>query len=118
MSDRSAEKALDALYAELPSINCQGHCWTSCGPVRMSRVEWARILRRRPEATMMRPDGMCPLLTPGHRCGVYSNRPMLCRLWGLVEEMPCVYGCVPENGRLLSTEEGFEFLRRANELGA
>lgn len=29
---------------------------------------------------------------------------MICRLWGAVEGMPCVYGCVPEDGYLTDVE--------------
>ena len=35
--------ALDALYAELPHLECRGLCWHSCGPIDMSHTERDRI---------------------------------------------------------------------------
>lgn len=29
------------------------------------------------------------------RCSVYVVRPLLCRLWGMVDKMRCPHGCVP-----------------------
>lgn len=53
-------------------------------------------------------DMVCLKLVEG-LCSVYEDRPMLCRLWGLVEGMKCQWGCVPE--RYLTDREGREFLR-------
>lgn len=116
MKPRGSIRALDSLYAELPTLDCKGLCSNSCGPVFMSRLEWKRItdkLGREPKGGA---DLTCPMLTCMGRCSVYDERPMLCRLWGLVESMPCVYGCKPE--RVLTDDEGHELLRRAAEAGA
>lgn len=114
-SDRAAEKALDDLYAQLPKLTCKGQCQECCGPIQMSRVEWDRIKGRvghSPRARTL----TCPLLIlSSGRCKVYAVRPMICRLWGVVEDMRCPWGCQPE--RWLTREEGFEFLRRAQEVG-
>lgn len=111
------ERALDALYAELPRLDCKGLCQQSCGPIRMSRVEWDRIKRRvGSKAERLRADSSCPMLSNAGHCTVYSIRPMICRLWGVAEDMPCPWGCRPE--RYLSQSEGFDLLRRAQELGA
>lgn len=116
MSRRESEKALDALYAELPRLDCQGRCQESCGPILMSRIEWQRIQRRTGQrAPKLRADLTCPFLSAVGRCTVYGVRPMICRLWGLVPSMPCVFGCQPE--RWLTEEQGREYLRRANEIG-
>lgn len=48
-------------------------------------------------------DATCPSLTASGRCAVYSVRPMICRVWGLVREMACPWGCVPD--RWLSGRE-------------
>lgn len=107
---------IDLLYATLPTLECQGKCQESCGPIYMSRGEWERIKTKlgwEPKAKNL----TCPML---HRasgnCRVYQERPMLCRLWGLVESMPCPWGCKPE--RYLSKEEGYQLLQQAAELGA
>lgn len=113
--DKSRRAELEALYAELPSLSCRGLCTDSCGPISMSRIEWQRICRRsRSETLTLLPDMTCPMLDDG-RCSVYDIRPMICRLWGLVETMTCPWGCKPD--RYLTHEEGGEFLRRAMEIG-
>jgi Fe-S-cluster containining protein len=112
MSDVHAKAQLDALYAELPAIDCQRKCSSSCGPIAMSRVEWARIVKKKgyePKATSI----TCPLLVGG-LCSVYSIRPMICRLWGLVEDMRCPWGCEPE--RVLTATEAYDFLLRAEAI--
>ena len=79
----------------------------------MSRVEWQRICKRLGEERKA-VDINCPMLDNG-RCSVYDIRPMICRLWGIVETMLCHHGCKPD--RVLTAEEGFEFLQRAAEIG-
>lgn len=107
---------MDSLYSELPTLECQGKCQESCGPVFMSRLEWDRIK----SALGWVPRGgkslTCPMLHRGSgKCRVYEIRPMICRLWGIVESMPCLWGCKPSHN--LTDREGHEFLRRADELG-
>lgn len=87
---------LDALYAELPTLACQGRCQAICGPIRATPAERARILRR--HHRVLAPDHTgraCRLLTDGGQCAVYADRPMVCRLWGLTPEMACPHGCEP-----------------------
>lgn len=128
--------ALDALYAELPTIDCQGKCGNSCGPIDMSLGERERIVElgvniprytveagRRWDADMK--VDTCPALIPNPfkpygtegRCGVYKVRPMICRLWGIVDadNMRCPHGCRPS--RWLTMEESYEFLARAADIG-
>jgi Fe-S-cluster containining protein len=112
-SDVARKRELDALYAELPAIGCQRLCQEACGPVLMGRVEWERIVKRLKHEPRGGPDLVCPMLRDG-LCSVYAIRPMICRLWGIVEGMECPWGCVPE--RLLTREEGFAYLGRANEI--
>lgn len=111
---RRQDEKLDALYAELPSIPCRGFCSDSCGPIQMSIRERERI--ERPHGKVECGLGpSCSMLTPDRKCGVYDIRPLICRLWGLTESMQCPYGCKPD--RLLTDEEGFDFLRRSIEIG-
>lgn len=115
MSKRGAIRALDRLYAELPTLDCKGLCAESCGPIVMSRVEWVRITDKVGHEPVGGPDLTCPLLA-GERCTVYDIRPTICRLWGMVPAMPCPHGCVPS--RPLTDLEGYEYLLRAGEIGA
>lgn len=123
MKSMAAVKAeLDALYAEVPHLPCKQKCASSCGPILMSYVEWQRIIKKlgyepkAPPPNPLDPRTMnCPMLKGG-LCSVYAMRPMICRLWGVVETMPCPWGCQPE--RMLTTREGYVLLQRAAILGA
>lgn len=103
--------AMDALYAELPTMKCRGLCFDHCGPIVLSAEEWQRIKERKGNV-QAGPDHVCPMLNPAGRCTVYEIRPMICRLWGVVDSMRCPHGCKPEAG-YLTVEEGFDFLARA-----
>lgn len=107
--------ALDALYATLPALVCQRQCQESCGVIVMTRVEWVRIQRQLGYRPKGRPTLTCPMLKQG-RCVVQAIKPMICRLWGLVDNsrMRCPWGCVPE--RWLSDEEAAAFLAAAEQI--
>jgi hypothetical protein len=115
---RRQDRELDALYATLPRLDCQGYCYDSCGPIDTSIRERARIVERarKPLTCSKGADGLCSLLTDDHRCGAYEIRPMICRLWGLVRGMPCPYGCRPEGG-LLDDREGLKLIIEADRIG-
>lgn len=113
--DRKRRDALNDLYAELPALKCKQLCAESCGPIVMTRVEWQRVCKTLSEERKAIGSLTCPILENG-LCAAYDVRPMLCRLWGLVETMKCPWGCVPE--RYLTEEEGYEFLVRSGDIGA
>lgn len=105
---------LRRIWAKVPSIECQGKCANSCGPVECSSIERELIERRGArKLEPMRPALTCSMLKDG-LCSVYSIRPVVCRLWGVVESMPCPHGCKPE--RTLGDREGFEIMAEAAEL--
>lgn len=118
-ADQTRAAALDKLYATLPAINCQGLCWDSCGRLPLLKVEQTRIAETTgitiPVATSGRAPMVCPALTMFRQCAAYTIRPLICRLWGLVDNMPCTYGCAPDGGRL-SVAEGYELLAQALEI--
>lgn len=109
-------KRLDVLLAHLPEMECKGLCQECCGPVGMSEGEYQRIVQSigyvpKPDCSMT-----CPLLnkTTG-RCTVYEFRPVICRLWGLVEAMKCPHGCKPK--RWVSKAESYALLKAAEQIG-
>ena len=115
----------EELIEKVKSLKCKGLCQDSCGPIGISKGERQRIKdyctrhgisfsplpqnnaeklltlwivsngRKTPE--------MCPYLQDG-RCSIYPVRPMICRLWGATERMPCPFGCTPELGMLTEDE--------------
>jgi uncharacterized protein len=91
-------------------------CVESCGPVPMSALEHARIRVRGVDIPVIDnalasiKQGVappCPALKDG-RCTVYAVRPLLCRMWGAIETMPCPYGCTVTPGLLM--DEGAKIL--------
>lgn len=57
----------------------------------------------------------CPALV-ADRCSVYEDRPLICRLWGAVESMPCPHGCEVTPG-LLMDAGAQTLIRRSLEVG-
>lgn len=70
------------------SINCISGCNACCGPVPINDTE-ASILNI-PNANIIptKPDLTCIFSSPSG-CTVYNDRPLLCRLYGITEHMPC-----------------------------
>lgn len=67
--------------------------------------------------TRAEPNGDCQFLMPViGTCRVYARRPLICRLWGMVNHplMRCPHGCVPE--RWLTYEESQTLLRKVLEI--
>lgn len=113
------------LYKEIPDLACKGFCANSCGPIDMSDTERSRLVdlgveipvftteRARAWADGARLD--CPALSPMRTCSVYEDRPLICRLWGVAESMPCVWGCRPV--RELTDAEAYDLIFKVNEIG-
>lgn len=98
----------------MPEIACKGLCFDFCGPIGMTALEARRI-----EAYLGRPlppsrSLDCPLLDEGGRCRVYPVRPLICRIWGVAEELPCPHGC--EGSGSLPAGEGANLLAEAQLL--
>lgn len=102
------------IYARIPSIACRGLCHGSCGPVPATRAEIATIEAQSSHAWGVTRDFTCTMLAGG-RCSVYESRPLLCRLWGVVEKMACPHGCIPD--RWLSDDEAKALLDSAGKIG-
>ena len=109
---------LAALYTQVPNLNCIGLCHQSCGPIDMGPAEQdatATAGIRVPRAFADRDIvNICPALSILGQCRIYQARPMICRLWGAVEGMPCPHGCRPADGQLLTDEQGWVLLRAAS----
>ncbi len=106
---------LDAIYSRLPKLQCKGLCQQCCGPIAMTKLEYARLSQRVGAPPKSRADHRCPMLGKDGRCRVYEIRPAICRLYGLVPEMKCPHGCEPE--RWLSPEEGKAFILDVHRVG-
>lgn len=130
MNNTAKLAALQALYAQLPTIQCQQKCHDYCGPVPMTRLEARRI----PEMTFdtmklghsigsipgrgficrVTNDLKCSALKDG-KCSVYERRPAICRLWGLTDELRCPFGCEPSVR--WTEQQAYEWLRQVAVIG-
>lgn len=117
---------LRELYDSLPTISCLGLCANSCGPIDMSKAEHERIVELGVLIPTFSPEAAhrwanqeplhCPALNRQTlKCDVYEERPMICRLWGVTDSMPCTYGCKPT--RSLDDVETYELLIQSYEVG-
>lgn len=107
---------LDAVYRKVPRLRCQGKCQDYCGAIPMTRVEWQRITSRLGYAPKGDETLTCPMLTDEGRCSVYRERPLICRLWGAVEDLRCPHGCEPEGG-FITRDEARALIDRAEVIG-
>lgn len=122
---------LDAIYAKLPSVVCKGLCHDSCGLIPLAKAErdaiaehTGRRVKTIPNVLvdlhsshlLMRPADesmQCRYLKKG-RCSIYKVRPMICRLYGVAEGMPCPHGCSPL--RLVTRQEAHDLIKETAEL--
>lgn len=112
---RLQDQRLQELYDQLPQIDCAGLCHDSCGPIQMSIRERTRIEGLAGEPITCGFGPSCSMLTTERKCSVYTIRPLICRLWGLMRSMPCPYGCRPE--RVVEDDEAMALLVAAEEIG-
>lgn len=102
---------LEDLYARLPKVECRKLCGHTCGPIVMVEAEWERLVSVA-GAREGGDDLVCPYLErETGLCGVYEIRPLICRLGGVAETLPCPHGCEPE--RWLTAAEVEELLEEA-----
>lgn len=121
----------------IPSANCKGLCQACCGPLLVTGLERElveevggsfpdpiEVFRQMAEANQSMLQGKslgndaysdCPNLTDEGQCSVYEVRPTVCRLWGVTENMPCLYGCEPE--RMLTEKYARGLVDRAKAVG-
>ena len=119
-------RRLRRVFAEIPSINCKGLCWGTCGPITVTALEDRTIreycednniqhkqLPRSKEdvrARMIEGCMECPHLNKNKQCDIYQVRPAICRMFGVVEGMACPFGCEPEG--VLTDKHSQKLLRR------
>lgn len=112
---------LEALYARIPHIDCKKLCRECCGPIVqagvMSALEFERLAEYERQPEDPKNFMACWLLTPDGLCSAYDARPLICRLWGVVDTplMRCPFGCVPD--RWLTDAESRTMLREATSIG-
>ena len=91
------------LYAKIPAVEGCLRCGDCCGPVPFSKWEWFRLRDKRLAAIKHKRRLRCPYFCRGG-CDIYAHRPLMCQLFGAVEDLRCSRGARPK--RLLTAAEG------------
>lgn len=101
--EREAFAKLDALFAQLPSVQCKGQCTIACGAIPITELEATRLHQAthiKPRTLPLIVDGRqlqrCVYLSEQGRCKVYAVRPLICRVWGTLKTLSCPHGCLPD----------------------
>lgn len=107
---------LAEIYAQIPTIQCQRKCHAQCSVIPLEPLELVQVkaaLREEVPTVQLLNSGhlsmfdeereCCPALNVFKACSAYEARPLICRLFGVVEQMRCPHGCLPE--RFLTDEE-------------
>jgi Fe-S-cluster containining protein len=83
---------IQKLYLKITKSSCKNGCFECCtNIVQFAKEEAERVGE-------YKYDGACAFLIEmngNKKCGVYENRPMVCRIYGASEIMKCE-GCEPE----------------------
>lgn len=107
---------LKALRARIPDgFVCVEGCEGCCGPVVHSALEQRQIDKI---GGVKQPGpGICDChYLRGTRCSVFSERPIMCRLYGNTPLLPCPYG--GKSSKMLTMEETQEILTEYDALVA
>ncbi len=90
-------KKLKKIYSKIPKINCH-HCHFCCGPIVWFEPEKIVIedyMRKNKIKKVVwtldefkKNDMKCPYLF-NDRCVIYDVRPIICRLFGVIQELKC-----------------------------
>lgn len=108
-------KHLQEIYDSLPKIKCQGHCYPSCGVIPLYQVEVDNIRNNGGEVPRTKEgSGKCLSLTSENKCAIYDQRPLVCRLFGMVKKLPCPYGCYPD--KWVSDKQVLAMLKKLEDL--
>ena len=93
---------LQELYSQIPEFDCVPGCTDCCGPWGCSKQEWETIIAR----DKREGKGLdCPYICE-KGCSIHDIRPLVCRMFGVVEAMQCPHGQGPET--LLTVEKELE----------
>ena len=115
----TSEGKLKYLYSKIPEFNCIPRCTACCGPHPWANVEHRVIAKWMSERGMVEKFsktmfGDCQYIE-NHKCSIYEVRPVLCRLFGVVDTPKLMCSFRPSKGHI-SDEEAREIMRKVFEL--
>lgn len=101
------------IYKMIPKFECKKGCSACCGIVPIIPQEAKNLNLKK--AFVLPFSGLTCKYSCKEGCKVYEDRPLLCRLYGVVHKMPCTCGGKPE--RMLSLEEEDKIMSAYKLLG-
>ena len=120
---------LEEIYSRIPEISCVEDCGKCCGLISMSELEDRRVRRFLEENHLevqfyndpldvtyvkaLRGENRCYFLDERRRCLVYPVRPIICRLYGVAENMKCPYA---SPGEYLTEGEALNLIREVKKI--
>lgn len=104
----AASMSIVDVYTRVPAIECKQRCQDSCRDVPLLTLE-------RDELGLPEHMDVCPALGGLGLCTIHKRRPLMCRLWGVAENMPCPHGCQPT--RRLTVAEASALVETAEAVG-
>lgn len=111
--NKKRKRKLHEIYATVPAIECQGKCTTYCGAIGMEKGELEEIKKASGKEPQVDRHLTCNYLVHG-KCSVYDNRPLICRIWGVVDGLPCSHGCRIE--RKLAPHEIMNLFKKVKQI--
>ena len=90
--NKHRKRKLHEVYATVPTIDCQGKCTDYCGAIGMEKGELEEMKKASGSEPNVTKDLTCNYLENG-RCSIYADRPLICRIWGVIEDFSCPHGC-------------------------
>lgn len=119
---------LEALYAQIPKVECKGLCHESCTLIPAGAIEMKRAKERlainpfkpNAEAVKQAMTGEKPKIPScralkDKRCTIYHIRPAICRLYAAAEGLECPFGCEPK-GKKITKQEAYDLIRKIETL--
>lgn len=107
MKKLSIAKTIKYIKKQIPTFKCKPSCTDCCGVIVMSRWEWDLIEDKRTASGLT-----CPYASE-KGCEIYEQRPILCRLYGVVKKMQCPHGC---SNKILSAKKEAEIIEKYNQI--
>lgn len=112
----SSDPDVEALWDIVPTINCKGLCQAACTGIGMSQREW-NMLDAAGHGDIGYDENTehCNKLGAFGQCTIYELRPMICRVWGASEALPCPYGCTAVMNDGMSAALNLAMMRLSDE---
>lgn len=86
------------IYDMIPTFECIDGCTDCCGIVPFSGFEWEQLkpdeIKTKSFAEIIE-NPACPFIEDGKHCGIYEKRPLMCRIYGTIENLKCPHDKKP-----------------------